>query len=89
LVRASNHSLDPAQRAKARDEWDIVAKAVNALTEEQRQVLMGRLIQGNDVASCAHTWENANAAKALQFHALQSLQHVPGKQQYTNLLSGW
>jgi DNA-directed RNA polymerase specialized sigma24 family protein len=40
LVRASNRSLDPAQRAKARDEWDIVAKAVNALTEEQRQVLM-------------------------------------------------
>lgn len=44
LVGASNHSLDTAQRAEARDEWDTVAKAFNALTEEQRQVLMGWLI---------------------------------------------
>jgi hypothetical protein len=44
LVGASNHSLDTAQRAEARDKWDTVAKAFNALTEEQRQVLMGRLI---------------------------------------------
>jgi RNA polymerase sigma-70 factor (ECF subfamily) len=45
------------------------------LTEEQRQVLIGRLILGYDVATVAKMiGKKANAVKALQFRALQSLQ---------------
>jgi hypothetical protein len=65
LAGASNYSLDPAQRAEARDEWDIVVKAINTLTEEQRQVLLGRLILGYDVASCAYTWEKCQRCQSI------------------------
>ncbi len=81
VISASNPELDPARRAEARDEWDAVVQAMNTLTEEQRQVLVGRLILGYDVATVARMLgKKANAIKALQFRALQSLQRVLGKQ---------
>lgn len=46
-------SQDPAERAETRDEWNTVVNAINKLTEEQRQVLVGRLILGYDVATVA------------------------------------
>jgi DNA-directed RNA polymerase sigma subunit (sigma70/sigma32) len=63
LVGASNHSLGPAQRAEARDEWEAMVKAINTLTEEQRQVLIGRLILGYDVASCAYVGKMSTLSK--------------------------
>jgi RNA polymerase sigma-70 factor, ECF subfamily len=77
----SNPNLDPARSAEARDEWDAVVKAINTLTEEQRQVLVGRLILGYDVATVARMLgKKANAVKALQFRALQRLHRVLGTQ---------
>jgi RNA polymerase sigma-70 factor, ECF subfamily len=73
---------DPAQWIEAREEWARVVAAINTLTEEQRQVLVGRLIIGFDVATVARmVGKKANAVKSLQFRALQSLQRVLGKQQ--------
>jgi RNA polymerase sigma-70 factor (ECF subfamily) len=81
VIHASNPAIDPAQRAEARDEWDTVVKAINTLTEEQRQVLIGRLILGYDVETVARMLgKKANAIKALQFRALQSLQRLLGKE---------
>jgi RNA polymerase sigma-70 factor, ECF subfamily len=77
VIPASDPNIDPARRAEARDEWDTVVKAINMLTEEQRQVLIGRLILGYDVATVARMiGKNANAVKALQFRALHSLQRL-------------
>src|SRR5260221_4257056 len=81
VISASNPELDPARRAEARDEWDAVVQAINTPTEEQRQVLVGRLILGYDVATVARMLgKKASAIKALQFRALQRLQRVFGKQ---------
>ena len=79
----NNPNYDPVRSAEARDEWDTVVKAINTLTEEQRQVLVGRLILGYDVATVARMiGKKANAVKALQFRALQSLQRLLGKQPF-------
>src|SRR5579885_2897185 len=68
---------DPVLQAEARAEWQTVVQDINALTEEQRQVLVGRLIMGYDVATVAQMiGKKANAVKALQFRALQSLQRL-------------
>ena len=80
LIADTNPNYDPVRRAEARDDWEAVVKAINTLTEEQRQVLVGRLILGYDVATVARMLgKNANAVKALQFRALQSLQRTLGK----------
>ena len=72
---------DPAYRVEAREDWNVVVNAINQLTEEQRQVLIGRLIMGYDVAEVARMiGKKANAVKALQFRALKSLQRLLGKQ---------
>ena len=77
-------SQDPAERAETRDEWNTVVNAINMLTEEQRQVLVGRLILGYDVATVARMiGKKANAVKALQFRALQSLNRLLGKQDFS------
>jgi RNA polymerase sigma-70 factor (ECF subfamily) len=77
---ADHPDFDPVLSAEARDEWNTVVRAINMLTEEQRQVLIGRLILGYDVATVAQIiGKNANAVKALQFRALQSLQRLLGK----------
>ncbi|HLL78460.1 MAG TPA: sigma-70 family RNA polymerase sigma factor [Ktedonobacteraceae bacterium] len=69
--------LDPAEVVEKRDEWHTVVRAINALTEEQRQVLVGRLIMGYDVETVARMiGKKANAVKALQFRALHSLHRL-------------
>ena len=71
---------DPVLSVEVRDEWNAVVSAINTLTEKQRQVLIGRLVLGYDVATVAQIiGKNANAVKALQFRALQSLQRLLGK----------
>jgi RNA polymerase sigma-70 factor (ECF subfamily) len=77
-VSSTSHpEYDPIQWAEARDEWHVVAQAINALTEEQRQVLVGRLILGYDVTTVARmVGKKANAVKALQFRALNSLRRL-------------
>ena len=77
---ADHPDFDPVLSAEARDEWNTVVRAMNMLTEEQRQVLIGRLILGYDVATVAQIiGKNTNAVKALQFRALQSLQRLLGR----------
>jgi RNA polymerase sigma-70 factor (ECF subfamily) len=76
-IPANNPDVDPVLRAESRDEWNTVVNAINTLTEEQRQVLIGRLILGYDVNTVARMiGKKANAVKALQFRALQSLQRL-------------
>jgi RNA polymerase sigma-70 factor, ECF subfamily len=83
VISDSNPNLDPVRSAEARDEWATVVKAINTLTEDQRQVLVGRLILGYDVATVARMLgKKANAVKALQFRALQRLQRVLGTQPF-------
>jgi RNA polymerase sigma-70 factor (ECF subfamily) len=73
----SHPETDPVRRAEAREEWATVVNAINLLTEEQRQVLISRLILGYDVATVARMLgKKANAVKALQFRALQSLHRL-------------
>ncbi len=86
-IPAHHPDSDPVRQAEARDEWNEVVKAINTLTEEQRQVLISRLILGYDVATVARMiGKKSNAVKALQFRALHSLyrllqQQADGSQQ--------
>lgn len=80
-ISASSPESDPVHWTEAREDWGTVVQAINTLTEEQRQVLVGRLILGYDVATVARMiGKKANAVKALQFRALQSLQRLLGNQ---------
>jgi RNA polymerase sigma-70 factor, ECF subfamily len=76
-----NHpDTDPILRSEAREDWEVVVSAINCLTEEQRQILVGRLILGYDVTTVARmVGKQANAVKALQFRALQSLNRLLAK----------
>ncbi|GHO48852.1 RNA polymerase sigma factor [Ktedonospora formicarum] len=68
---------DPMRWAEERDEWKSVVHAMNQLTEEQRQVLVGRFLLGYDIATVAKIiGKKANAVKALQFRALKNLQRI-------------
>lgn len=81
ILTTNNPDSDPVSWAEAREDWHTVVQAINMLTEEQRQVLVGRLILGYDIAAVARMLgKQANAIKALQFRALQSLQRLLGKQ---------
>lgn len=74
---ANHPDTDPVLRSESREDWDTVVRAINTLTEDQRQVLVGRLILGYDVATVARMiGKQANAVKALQFRALQSLNRI-------------
>jgi RNA polymerase sigma-70 factor (ECF subfamily) len=81
IFPASHPDSDPVRWAEARDEWSTTVKAMNMLTEEQRQVLIGRLLLGYDVATVARMLgKNDNAIKALQFRALHSLHRLLAKE---------
>jgi RNA polymerase sigma-70 factor (ECF subfamily) len=72
---------NPVFQAETREDWKRVVQAINHLTEEQRQVLVGRLIMGYDVETVARMiGKKGNAVKALQFRALQSLHRLLAKQ---------
>src|SRR5258708_39476685 len=79
-IAARDPTSAPVQWSKAREQWSNVVRAINTLTEEQRQVLISRLILGYDVATVAQMLgKKANAVKALQFRALQRLERLLGK----------
>lgn len=79
LVLSRSPEDDPVFKAEIREDWQRVVQAMNRLTEEQRQVLVARLILGYDVATVAQLLgKQANAVKALQFRALQSLHRLLG-----------
>ena len=76
-MTADHLVADPALQAETREEWRDVVEAINALTEEQRQVLVSRLILGYDVETVGRMLgKKGNAIKALQFRALQSLHRL-------------
>lgn len=73
---------DPAQYVENCEDRSALVQAMNMLTEEQRQVLMGRLLLEYDVGTVARMiGKNANAVRALQFRALQSLKRILSKRE--------
>lgn len=78
LILSAHHpAADPVHHAEVHEEWGEVVEAINTLTEEQRQVLVGRLILGYDVETVGRMLgKKENAIKALQFRALQSLHRL-------------
>jgi len=65
---------DPVRRAEGREELHAVVQAINTLTEDQRQVLVGRVILGYDLATVARmVGKQTNTVKVLQFRALRNL----------------
>lgn len=86
---SSNPIDDPAHRIEVREEWYHTVQAINALTEEQRQVLVGRLLLGYDLVTVARMiGKKVNAVKALQFRALNSLHRLLKKQETQKLVRG-
>ncbi len=70
-------SSDPAHYVEDCEDRRALVQAMNMLTEEQRQVLIGRLLLEYDVGTIAHMiGKSANAVRALQFRALQSLKRI-------------
>src|SRR5438874_9345374 len=62
VIAASDPTSDPVQWSEAHEQWSTVVGAINLLTEEQRQVLISRLILGYDVATVAQMMgKKANA----------------------------
>jgi len=81
LGKESHPETNPVFQAETREEWNRVVQAINHLTEEQRQVLVARLLMGYDVETVARMiGKKGNAIKALQFRALQSLHRLLAKQ---------
>jgi RNA polymerase sigma-70 factor (ECF subfamily) len=77
----SHPETNPVFQAETREDWQRVVQAINHLTEEQRQVLVGRLLMGYDVETVARMiGKKGNAVKALQFRALQSLHRLLARQ---------
>ncbi len=88
LLPSYHPDADPAYHAEVREEWRDVVEAINALTEEQRQVLISRLILGYDVETVGRMLgKKGNAIKALQFRALQSLHRLLQKKQLSRQAS--
>jgi RNA polymerase sigma-70 factor (ECF subfamily) len=68
---------DPELTAEVREEWGKVAEAINQLTEEQRQVIIGKLVLGYDSETVARiVGKNVSAVKALQHRGLQTLHRL-------------
>ena len=68
---------DPLDWLVVHEEWTSVVEAMNRLTEEQRQVLIARLILDYDIATVAKMLDKTiTAVKSLQFRALRRLQHL-------------
>jgi RNA polymerase sigma-70 factor (ECF subfamily) len=72
-----SQASDPAIQAEAREAWREVVVAINALSEEQRQVLVSRLILGYDVETVGRMLgKKGKAIKAVQFRALHMLHRL-------------
>ncbi len=70
---------DPLQVITARERWSEVVNALNQLTEDQRNVLLYRVVLGysaEDVGALLD--KQPGAVRALQFRALASLARVMG-----------
>src|SRR5579859_666613 len=72
-----NPADDPERTAESREEWARVAAAINQLTEDQRQVIVGKLILGYDNEVVARiVGKNVGAVKQLQYRGLQTLNRL-------------
>jgi RNA polymerase sigma-70 factor (ECF subfamily) len=81
ILKTEAEGASPTEQAEAREEWERVVQAINQLTEDQRIVLIGRLIHGYDIAEVAKMIDKKpNAVKALQFRALNSLHRFLAEQ---------
>ncbi|HET8912038.1 MAG TPA: sigma-70 family RNA polymerase sigma factor [Ktedonobacteraceae bacterium] len=81
ILFESHHEADPVLWTEAREDWQLVVNAINRLTEEQRQVLVGRLLMGYDLETVGQMLgKKPNAVKMLQFRAIRSLERLLAKQ---------
>ena len=73
----ASRASDPATQAEAREAWGEVVAAINTLSEEQRQVLVSRLVLGYDVETVGRMLgKKGTAIKAVQFRALHTLHRL-------------
>jgi RNA polymerase sigma-70 factor (ECF subfamily) len=71
---ASAEEGDPLAIITAREDWAEVVAALNALTEDQRSVVLYRCLFGYSTEEVARILEKRpGAVRALQFRALASL----------------
>ena len=67
----------PAVQAEARLTQDRLRRALNSLTEDQRQVIVLKFIEGLSNAEVAQILRKTEGAiNALQYRALQALRHI-------------
>lgn len=68
---------EPEQAALHGDMAAALGKALDDLTEDHREILQLRFVQGLSVAECAHVMERTDGAiKALQYRALRALARI-------------
>ncbi len=73
----ASQASDPAAQIETREAWREVVAAINALSEEQRQVLVSRLILGYDVETVGRMLgKKGKVIKAVQFRALHALHRL-------------
>lgn len=73
-LATSAEAGDPLDIITAREDWSAVVAALNALTEDQRNVVLYRCLLGYSAAEVGRLLEKRpGAIRALQFRALTSL----------------
>ncbi|NLG51563.1 MAG: sigma-70 family RNA polymerase sigma factor [Chloroflexi bacterium] len=73
---ATGHD-DPAEETDHRLTTEAIARSLDCLTEPQRQVIIGRFIEGRSVAEMASILgKTEGAVKVLQYRALGALQRA-------------
>jgi RNA polymerase sigma-70 factor, ECF subfamily len=73
-LTTSAEAGDPLDIITAREDWSAVVAALNALTEDQRNVVLYRCLLGYSAAEVGRLLEKRpGAIRALQFRALTSL----------------
>ncbi len=70
----AGETYQPSQTIERRQDKDCLAKAMENLTEEQRQVILLRFVEDRDIAEVAATLgKNERAIRSLQHRALAAL----------------
>jgi len=77
----AGETIQPIQTAERRQEQDCLARALEYLTEEQRQVVLLKFVEGREIAEVAEVLgKNERAIRSLQHRALAALNRVIEKE---------
>jgi RNA polymerase sigma-70 factor (ECF subfamily) len=75
----SSENMDPTHHALASERMDELKQAIHQLTDEQRDVILMRFIEGIDIKSVAQAIDKTpGAVKGLQYRALRALAEIMG-----------